>query len=110
MPEWLARLNREVIACTRCPRLVEYRERIAREKRRANLREASTIRQRPDLKSKTPLLQLINLAPCRSPTYFSLRGFRRATRPRRILDTTRLAGVERAADFHVRQVRAPVPG
>lgn len=32
---WLAILNREVVACTRCPRLVEYRERIAREKRRA---------------------------------------------------------------------------
>ena len=28
-------LNREVIACTRCPRLVTYREQIAREKRRA---------------------------------------------------------------------------
>jgi uracil-DNA glycosylase family 4 len=37
MPEWLAQLNREVISCTRCPRLVEYRERIAREKRRAYL-------------------------------------------------------------------------
>ena len=35
MPAWLDQLNREVIACTRCPRLVEYRERIAREKRRA---------------------------------------------------------------------------
>jgi uracil-DNA glycosylase len=34
-PEWLAILNREVIACTRCPRLVAYRELIAREKRRA---------------------------------------------------------------------------
>jgi len=34
-PHWLTVLNREVIACTRCPRLVEYRERIAREKRRA---------------------------------------------------------------------------
>jgi uracil-DNA glycosylase len=33
--DWLTQLNREVIACTRCPRLVEYRERIAREKRRA---------------------------------------------------------------------------
>jgi uracil-DNA glycosylase len=31
----LAVLNRELIACTRCPRLVEYRERVAREKRRA---------------------------------------------------------------------------
>jgi uracil-DNA glycosylase family 4 len=37
MPAWLVQLNREVIACTRCPRLVEYRERIAREKRRAYL-------------------------------------------------------------------------
>jgi uracil-DNA glycosylase family 4 len=34
-PHWLTILNREVITCTRCPRLVEYRERIAREKRRA---------------------------------------------------------------------------
>ncbi|HET9407794.1 MAG TPA: uracil-DNA glycosylase [Candidatus Sulfotelmatobacter sp.] len=37
VPRWLTILNREVIACTRCPRLVEYRERIAREKRRAYL-------------------------------------------------------------------------
>jgi len=34
-PTWLTVLNREVIACTRCPRLVEYRQRVAREKRRA---------------------------------------------------------------------------
>jgi uracil-DNA glycosylase family 4 len=33
--DWLVTLNAEVVACTRCPRLVEYRERIAREKRRA---------------------------------------------------------------------------
>jgi uracil-DNA glycosylase len=32
---WLTVLNHEVIACTRCPRLVEYRETVAREKRRA---------------------------------------------------------------------------
>jgi len=37
MPRWLVQLNREVIACTRCPRLVEYRARIAAEKRRAYL-------------------------------------------------------------------------
>ena len=37
MPAWLSQLNREVIACTRCPRLVEYRQKIAREKRRAYL-------------------------------------------------------------------------
>ncbi len=35
LPKWLDVLNAEVISCTRCPRLVEYRERIAREKRRA---------------------------------------------------------------------------
>jgi uracil-DNA glycosylase len=34
---WLTVLNREVVACIRCPRLVEYRERVAREKRRAYL-------------------------------------------------------------------------
>jgi len=34
-PRWLNILNRDVIACTRCPRLVAYREQIAREKRRA---------------------------------------------------------------------------
>ncbi|MGA8761387.1 MAG: uracil-DNA glycosylase [Candidatus Sulfotelmatobacter sp.] len=34
-PHWLTILNREVIACTRCPRLVVYREEIARVKRRA---------------------------------------------------------------------------
>jgi uracil-DNA glycosylase family 4 len=34
-PKWLTVLNADVIACARCPRLVEYRERIAREKRRA---------------------------------------------------------------------------
>ncbi|MBV8052248.1 MAG: hypothetical protein JOZ80_13730, partial [Acidobacteriaceae bacterium] len=36
-PPWLSELNAELIACTRCPRLVEYRARIAREKRRAYL-------------------------------------------------------------------------
>jgi len=35
LPRWLLDLNREVIACTRCPRLVAYRETVAREKRRA---------------------------------------------------------------------------
>src|ERR1700758_895185 len=35
MPAWLTVLNSELVTCTRCPRLVEYREKIAREKRRA---------------------------------------------------------------------------
>ena len=34
-PSWLDQLNHEVIVCTRCPRLVAYREQVAREKRRA---------------------------------------------------------------------------
>jgi len=34
-PHWLKILNHEVVACTRCPRLVAYREQVAREKRRA---------------------------------------------------------------------------
>ncbi len=33
--DWLIQLNRDVIACRKCPRLVAYREQIAREKRRA---------------------------------------------------------------------------
>lgn len=35
IPRWLEQLNSEVIACTRCPRLVTYREMVAREKRRS---------------------------------------------------------------------------
>jgi uracil-DNA glycosylase len=37
VPHWLNVLNREVIVCTRCPRLVAYREHIAAIKRRAYL-------------------------------------------------------------------------
>lgn len=36
-PTWLTVLNAEIVGCTRCPRLVAYRELIAREKRRAYL-------------------------------------------------------------------------
>lgn len=35
LPDWLTVLNREVIGCTRCPRLVVYRQQVAQEKRRA---------------------------------------------------------------------------
>jgi uracil-DNA glycosylase family 4 len=35
MPAWLDALNKEVVSCERCPRLVVYRQQIAREKRRA---------------------------------------------------------------------------
>src|SRR5882757_3296774 len=35
LPLWLDNLNREIIACVRCPRLVAYRQQVAQEKRRA---------------------------------------------------------------------------
>lgn len=35
LPIWLDELNREVVACARCPRLVVHREQVARAKRRA---------------------------------------------------------------------------
>jgi len=35
MPSALAVLNREVVSCTRCPRLVAYRQQVGRVKRRA---------------------------------------------------------------------------
>src|ERR1700731_2992613 len=35
MPHWLAVLNHEVMAFAGCPRLVVYREQVARDKRRA---------------------------------------------------------------------------
>ncbi len=34
-PSWLVKLNREIVACERCPRLRRYCQKIAREKRRA---------------------------------------------------------------------------
>ncbi len=36
-PSGLVQLNQQVVACTRCPRLVAYRQKIGREKRRAYL-------------------------------------------------------------------------
>jgi uracil-DNA glycosylase family 4 len=35
LPQWLEQLDRDVVSCVRCSRLVVYREKIAREKRRA---------------------------------------------------------------------------
>ena len=35
MPDSLIKINQQIVACQACPRLVPYRERIAREKRRA---------------------------------------------------------------------------
>ncbi len=35
MPETLEKLNRKIVRCRKCPRLVRYREKVAREKRLA---------------------------------------------------------------------------
>jgi hypothetical protein len=35
MPDGLARIAADVVRCRACPRLVAWRERVAREKRRA---------------------------------------------------------------------------
>ena len=37
MSSWLTQLNSDVVACTRCPRLIDHCRKVAREKRRAYL-------------------------------------------------------------------------
>lgn len=37
MSSWLTQLNADVVSCTRCPRLIHYCHKVAREKRRAYL-------------------------------------------------------------------------
>jgi uracil-DNA glycosylase len=62
-PHWLAVLNHEVIACTRCPRLVEYRERIAREKRRAYLDQEYWGKPVPGFGDPNARVLVMGLAP-----------------------------------------------
>jgi uracil-DNA glycosylase len=62
-PLWLAELNAEVIACTRCPRLVEYRQRIAREKRRAYLNCEYWGRPVPGFGDPNARVLILGLAP-----------------------------------------------
>src|ERR1700726_4485379 len=63
MPAWLVELNREVISCTRCPRLVEYREKIAREKRRAYLSWEYWGKPVPGLGDADARVLVLGLAP-----------------------------------------------
>ena len=63
MPDWLVQLNREVVACTRCPRLVEYREKIAREKRRAYLDWDYWGKPVPGFGDPTARVLVLGLAP-----------------------------------------------
>jgi uracil-DNA glycosylase family 4 len=59
----LKRLSREVIACRLCPRLVEYRERVSREKRRAYLNWEYWGKPVPGFGDPHAKLLIVGLAP-----------------------------------------------
>jgi uracil-DNA glycosylase family 4 len=59
----LDRLNRRLIACERCPRLAEYRARVAREKRRAFRDQEYWGRPVPSVGDPEARALLVGLAP-----------------------------------------------
>jgi uracil-DNA glycosylase family 4 len=59
----LSALHQEVIACARCPRLVEYRERIGREKRRAYIDCEYWARPVPGFGDPNARVLILGLAP-----------------------------------------------
>jgi uracil-DNA glycosylase len=59
----LKRLAREVVACRLCPRLVEYRQRVAREKRRAYLDWEYWGKPVPGFGDSEAKLLIVGLAP-----------------------------------------------
>jgi uracil-DNA glycosylase family 4 len=63
MPSALVVLNKEIIACTKCPRLVEYREQVGREKRRAYRDHDYWARPVPGFGDPHARLLLLGLAP-----------------------------------------------
>jgi len=63
MPSALTILNREVIACVTCPRLVDYREQIGREKRRAYRDHEYWARPVPGFGDPKARLLILGLAP-----------------------------------------------
>jgi uracil-DNA glycosylase family 4 len=63
MASALSVLNREVVACMRCPRLVEYRERIGREKRRAYLDWTYWAKPVPGFGDPNARVLIVGLAP-----------------------------------------------
>jgi uracil-DNA glycosylase len=60
---WLAVLNREVVACTHCPRLVAYRQQVAREKRRAYLEWEYWGKPVPSFGDPNARVLILGLAP-----------------------------------------------
>jgi uracil-DNA glycosylase len=63
LPPWLTLLNRDVISCTRCPRLVEYREHIAKIKRRAYLDHEYWGKPVPGFGDSNARVLIMGLAP-----------------------------------------------
>ena len=63
MPTPLAVLNKDVVNCTRCPRLVEYREQIGREKRRAYRDHQYWARPVPGFGDPNARVLILGLAP-----------------------------------------------
>jgi uracil-DNA glycosylase family 4 len=61
--EGLSELEREVVACRRCPRLVRWRERVAREKRAAFADETYWGRPIPGFGDPRARVLLLGLAP-----------------------------------------------
>jgi uracil-DNA glycosylase family 4 len=59
----LSDLNREIIACVRCPRLVTHRERMASQKRRAYRQETYWGRPVPSWGDPAARVLLVGLAP-----------------------------------------------
>lgn len=63
MPSALAVLHQEVVNCTRCPRLVAYREQIGREKRRAYRDHEYWARPVPGFGDAHARVLILGLAP-----------------------------------------------
>ncbi len=63
MPSALAILHREVVNCTRCPRLVAYREQVGREKRRAYREHEYWARPVPGFGDPHARVLILGLAP-----------------------------------------------
>lgn len=63
MPSALAVLNNEIIRCTKCPRLVEYREQIGCEKRRAYREHEYWARPVPGFGDPKARVLILGLAP-----------------------------------------------
>ncbi len=59
----LAALEREIVSCRRCPRLVEWRERVAREKRAAYSGETYWGRPLPGFGDPAARIVILGLAP-----------------------------------------------